>query len=552
MYMKRYNEWVEKVGDKALLKELKELKGNLAEIENRFYKDLEFGTGGLRGILGAGANCMNIYTVGRATQGIANYMVKNGLKTAAVSYDSRIMSREFAEKVCGVFAANNIKTFITKELMPTPLLSFSVRENKADIGVMVTASHNPSQYNGYKAYGPDGCQINSELADLISDEIAKVDYFGGEIKTLDFEAAVKKGLTVYCGDGLIESFLRSVEAQSVKKIENDISVVYTALNGAGYKLCPQIMERAGVKNIIKVEEQCVPDGTFKTCPYPNPEIKAALELGLKKLSETGADILLANDPDADRLGTAECNGGRVRLFTGNEVGVLLTDFILSESKNLPKNPVFITTIVSTTLTDKLTEDAGATLIKCYTGFKNIGEQILKLEQKGEAARFVFGFEESYGYMKGSYVRDKDGIQAAMLLCELKSFLKGKGLTMEQQLERIYEKYGHFKHETVSFDFPGAKGSATMKKIIADIRANPFKELAGLKVLEVIDYMTQTKFDMPKDNVIIYKLQKDGQFIVRPSGTEPKLKIYLTASGSEKESAVLIDAMIKELDAFMRG
>ena len=547
MYMERYNEWAAKVKDKALLKELKGLEGNLVEIENRFYKDLEFGTGGLRGILGAGANCMNIYTVGRATQGIANYMRKHGLGTVAVSYDSRILSREFAEKVCGVFAANGIKCFMTKELMPTPFLSFSVRENKADIGVMVTASHNPSQYNGYKAYGPDGCQITSELADAISSEIAKVSYFGGEVKAVDFDGAVKSGMTVFCADGLTEKFLSKVQEQSVRKPETDIAVVYTALNGAGYKLCPEIMRRAGVKNVIKVGEQCVPDGTFKTCPYPNPEYAAALELGIKKLKETGADILLASDPDADRMGVVENDGGEIRLFTGNEIGVLLTDFILSQSKNLPKNPVFITTIVSTTLTEKLTAAAGAQLIKCYTGFKNIGEQILRLEKKGEVSRFVFGFEESYGYTKGSYVRDKDAVQAVMLLCELKSFLKGKGLTLLKRLESIYKQYGWFRHQTISYDFPGAKGFAAMSKLIENIRANPFKEFAGLKVVEITDYMTQAKEGLPKENVILYKLEKDGQFIVRPSGTEPKLKVYLTAVGGEKESAALIAEMKKQFD-----
>ena len=549
MFIERYKEWLSKVTDKALLEDLENLKGNETEIENRFYMDLEFGTAGLRGILGAGSNCMNIYTVGRATQGIANYMRKNNLKAAAVSYDSRIMSREFAEKVCGVFAANGVKTFMVTELMPTPFLSFSVRENKADIGVMVTASHNPAQYNGYKAYGPDGCQMNSELAEAVSAEIAKVDYFTG-IKEIAFEKAVESGMTQYCGDDLTEKFLKRVEEQSVKRPENDISVVYTALNGAGWKLCPEIMKRAGVKNIIKVEEQCVPDGTFKTCPYPNPEMRAALELGVKKLEETGAEILLASDPDADRLGVAENSGGKIRLFNGNEMGVLLTDFILSQSKNLPEKPVIITTIVSTTLTGKICEAAGAQLVKCYTGFKNIGEQIAKLEAKGEASRFVFGFEESYGYMKGSYVRDKDSVQAVMLVCELKSYLKGKGLTLEQQLENIYKKHGYFRNRTVSYDFPGAKGFIAMGKFIEALRKKPFDSFAGLKVLQVADYMTEARGELPKDNVLLYRLEKDGQFIVRPSGTEPKLKVYFTASGNDLESAALIKTMIKEFDGLM--
>jgi len=543
----RYNEWLANVRDEGLLKELEGLKGDAAEIENRFYKDLEFGTGGLRGILGVGPNCMNIYTVGRATQGIANYMLKNGLKSVAVSYDSRIKSREFAERVCGVFAVSGIKCFMTKELMPTPFLSFSVREHKADIGVMVTASHNPSQYNGYKAYGPDGCQIISELADAISAEIASVGYFGGQIKALEFKDACDTGMTVFCDGGMIETFLQRVQEQCVKKAETPLSVVYTALNGAGYKLCPEIMKRAGVENIIPVEEQCFPDGTFKTCPYPNPEEAAALELGIKKLKETNAEILLATDPDADRVGVAENDGGKIRMFTGNEIGVLLVDFILSQSKNLPENPVFITTIVSTMLTEKLTAAAGATLIKCYTGFKNIGGEILKLEKRGELPRFVFGFEESYGYMKGAYVRDKDAVQAVMLVCELKSYLKSVGLTLATQLENIYKKHGYFKNKLLSYEFSGARGLAAMRALIEDIRNNPFKEFAGLKVLETVDYMTQTKEDLPKDNILLFRLEKDGQFIIRPSGTEPKLKIYLTASGCADESAALIDEMSKELD-----
>lgn len=550
MFNQKYNEWLEKADDEGLLQELRDLEGDTAEIENRFYKDLEFGTAGLRGILGAGSNNMNIYTVGRATQGIANYMLKNGLKSAAVSYDSRIMSRKFAERVCGVLAASGIKSCITKELMPTPFLSFSVRENKADIGVMVTASHNPAKYNGYKAYGPDGCQINSELADGISAEIAKVDYFTG-VKFMDFNAALKSRLTSYCDDGLTEKFLQRVKEQSVRPVGTDISVVYSALSGAGYKLCPEIMERSGVKDIIRVEEQCVPDGTFKTCPYPNPEIKEAMALGLKKLEETGADILLATDPDADRLGVAEMNGGRARMFTGNEIGVLLTDFILSQSKNLPADPVFISTIVSTPLTEKITEAAGAKLIKVYTGFKNIGEQILKLEKAGQGHRFVFGFEESYGYMKGAYVRDKDAVQAVMLVCEMKSYLKGRGLTLEKQLENIHKKYGYFRNKTVSYDFPGARGFFEMQKFMENIRKNPYRELAGLKVVEAVDYMSQTKEDLPMENVVLYKLEKDGRFIIRPSGTEPKLKIYLTAAGGEAESAALIEKMAAYFDALLK-
>lgn len=550
MYMEKYNEWLENVTDPAILKELTGLKGNAAEIENRFYKDLEFGTAGLRGILGAGSNNMNVYTVGRATQGIANYMVKRGLSRVAVSHDSRIMSREFSEQVCGILSANGIKVFMTKELMPTPFLSFSVRENKADIGVMVTASHNPAKYNGYKAYGPDGCQINSQLADDISAEIAKVDYFAG-VKNMAFNAALKSGHTVFCDDSLTEKFLYNVAGQSVKPVKTDISVVYSALNGTGYKLCPEIMRRAGVKKIIPVEEQCVPDGTFKTCPYPNPEIKEALTLGLKKLESEGADILLATDPDADRLGVAENDGGVLRMFTGNEIGVLLTDFILSESKNLPEKPVFISTIVSTPLTEKITKAAGATLYKVYTGFKNIGEKILKLEEAGEGHRFVFGFEESYGYMKGTYVRDKDAVQAVMLVCEMKAHLKGKGVSLSQQLDNIYKKYGYFRNKTLSYDFPGAKGFAEMQRFMEGVRKKPFAEFAGLKVREIIDYMTQVKEDLPKDNVILYKLERDSQFIIRPSGTEPKIKVYLTAAGTEKGSAGIIDEMASRFDGLLK-
>lgn len=551
--IEKYEYWLKNVKDESLLKELMDISKDPTEIENRFFRDLEFGTGGLRGIIGAGSNYMNIYTVGRATQGIADYMVKNGLKTVAVSHDSRNMSRDFALLVCGVFAANGINSYVTSELMPTPFLSFMVRELRTDMGVMVTASHNPAKYNGYKVYGSDGCQLGVEAAEEIIGYVNKVDCFK-DVKNIGFGRAITSGRSKPVPESVLNNYYAKVEEQSTGKVTAPVKIVYTALNGAGYKLCPEIMRRAGVKDILYVEEQCYPDGNFTTCPYPNPEFEEALRLALKKLKESGADLCIATDPDADRIGLAQMEGGVPYLFSGNETGILLLDYIASSRARqgtLPFNAVFVKTIVTTGLAEKIAKEYSATLYDVLTGFKYIGGVIRELEEKGEQKRYVMGFEESYGYLCGTYVRDKDAVSAAMLVCEMLSYYKKQGKTLKMRLDEIYAKYGYYKHKTLNYEFLGAKGVKDMLDITANLRKNPIKSFGGLKVIETIDYMTQDKVKLPKENVLVYKLEHDAQVVVRPSGTEPKLKVYLTAVGAPADADALTKVFVAESDRLFK-
>ncbi len=552
MINEQYKLWCEKaVGDPDLVAELKEMEGKEELISDAFYKNLEFGTAGLRGVIGAGTNRMNIYTVGQASQGLAAYVnsvTKNG--TIAIAYDSRIKSDIFARAAASIFAANGIKVYIYKELMPTPMLSFAVRRLKCDAGVVVTASHNPAKYNGYKAYGPDGSQLGPEAAEFVLSIMQSVDIFSG-VKTTDYDEAVKSGMIEYIGDDIINEYLDNVEAQRVEPNTDlsDLRVVYTPLNGAGNKPVRAILERIGITNVAVVPEQEYPDGNFPTAPYPNPEIRQAFECALKVAESYNPDILLATDPDSDRVGIAVNINGEFELFTGNDVGVLLLNYILERrtaNGTLPKNPLAVKTIVSTELCQKIADDYGCTLVNVLTGFKFIGEQITILAEKNEQNRYIFGFEESYGYLAGSYARDKDAVVASMLICEMAAFYKSQNKTLADVLNGIYEKYGYFYTQQKSFTCEGQSGMEKIKNIMSSLRENAPKEIDGSKVIKINDYGESVSIDtianektvltLPKSNVLCYFLENGSSFIVRPSGTEPKIKIYICAVGSSHTDA----------------
>lgn len=549
-----YEKWLScAVDDESLIAELKSVEGNEEEIFDRFYRSLEFGTAGLRGVLGAGTNRMNIYNVRVATQGLANYLLKNYEKSSvSISYDSRINSTLFADEAARVLAANGIKVYLSKELQPTPVVSYAVRYFKSHAGIMVTASHNPSKYNGYKCYGEDGCQMTDVAAGEVYNEITKLDCFT-DVKLADFDEALKSGMIEYIGDEFYESYLQKVEEQSVRKgvcEGSDLKVVYTPLNGAGNKLVRKILDRTGVKDVHIVASQEMPDGNFPTCPYPNPEIKEALEEGLKLCSEVKPDLLLATDPDSDRVGIAIPDGDGYRLVTGNETGIMLTDYILKsriELGTLPKDPVMVKTVVTSVLVDRVAANYGVEVKNVLTGFKYIGEQILRLEEKGEEDRYVFGFEESYGYLAGSYVRDKDAVVASMLIAEMAAYYKKQGKSLVDVLNGLYSEYGFYKNITLSFEFDGASGMEKMKNIMEKLRNYDSDEMAGYKITRRADYLLQydrncetgeqTKIDLPKSNVLSFFLEGGNAIIVRPSGTEPKIKIYFTGVGKDEQDAV---------------
>lgn len=523
--MKNYEIWKEQVTDADLKKELEKISEDKIEIENRFYKDLEFGTAGLRGIIGVGTNNLNIYTIRKTTKGLCDYLKSINGKKVVISYDSRINSELFAKNTAMIFAENGMEVFLTKDIMPMPFLSFAIRYYKCDLGIMITASHNPSKYNGYKVSGADGCQLTDEAVKIATAFIEKIDPFKVEVKPFESYKNIKM-----IDNSAADAFLDSIYKQNLNKVFN-LKVVYTPLNGAGYKLVPQIFERINQKDVIIVKEQSYPDGNFPTCPFPNPEKAEALKLGLEYAEKNNADILIATDPDADRLGTAVLHKGQYKLISGNELGVLLCNYILSQKKErglLPKKPIIIKTIVSTILTNRIAEKYGAEIIDVLTGFKYIGEQINLLESKGEQDRFVFGFEESYGYLAGIHARDKDGVVASMLACEMAGFYKNKGLTLIDVLEEIYLEFGRYKNKVLSLEFPGASGNAKMKNLLNKLRNESLNEINGIKVLERIDYLTQTKQKLPPSNVLVYNLENNSQFIARPSGTEPLIKFYLTA------------------------
>lgn len=552
MIKEKYRLWCEKaVKDPDLVKELNAISEDEEAISDAFYKDLEFGTGGLRGVIGAGTNRMNVYTVGKASQGLAAYVnsvSQNG--RVAVAYDSRIKSELFAKTAASIFAANGIKVYIYKELMPTPMLSFAVRRLKCDAGVVVTASHNPAKYNGYKAYGPDGCQLGLEAADYVLSIMNKVDIFD-EVKSTDFDEALKKGQIEYISDDIIEEYLNCVLSCRVAPDADveSLKVIYTPLHGSGNKPVRSILKKIGVKNVTVVPEQELPDGNFPTAPYPNPEIRQAFECALKLAETIKPDLLLATDPDCDRVGIAIPHSGEYKLLSGNDVGALLLDFVLArrtENGTLPKNPIAVKTIVTTELCRKIAALYNCELIDVLTGFKFIGEQITNLEKKGEENRFVFGFEESYGYLGGTYVRDKDAVIGSMLICEMVAYYKAQGKNLAEVLDELYKKHGYYMCSQKSFTCEGESGMNQIKGMMESLRSTPLETINGERVVRFDDYETSLSHDLinktdkkitlPVSNVLCFYMEDGSSLIVRPSGTEPKIKLYIGSVDKTAESA----------------
>lgn len=544
MYLEDYKRWSEAdLEDPALKEELETIKGKDEEIKDRFAVALKFGTAGLRGVLGAGTNRMNIYVVRQATQGLANWVkTQGGKQLVAISYDSRINSDVFAKTAACVLAANGIKVRIYDALMPVPALSFATRYYEANAGIMVTASHNPAKYNGYKAYGPDGCQMTDEAADIVYAEIQKTDILTGA-KMMDFEEGMAAGMIAYVGDDCKEALYDAIKARSVRPgicETAGLKLVYSPLNGSGLVPVTRILKDIGITDITIVPEQQYPDGNFPTCPYPNPEIFEALRLGLELAEKSGADLMLATDPDADRVGIAmKCPDGTYELVSGNEVGVLLLDYICAgriEKGTMPEKAVAVKSIVSTPLADAVAENYGVELRGVLTGFKWIGDQIAQLEAAGEVERFIFGFEESYGYLAGPYVRDKDAIIGSMLICEMAAYYRSIGSSLKQRMEEIYNKYGRYLNKVDSFEFPGLSGMDKMAGIMDDLRKNPPAEIGGYSVVKVTDFKKPEETGLPVANVLIYKLEGGAEVIVRPSGTEPKIKTYFTTLGKDLTEA----------------
>ena len=566
---KEYESWLKNAtADPDLEAELKSVSGNDAEISDRFYKDLEFGTAGLRGVIGAGTNRMNIYTVCRATQGLADFLNRHfESPSCAIGYDSRIKSDYFSIEAAKTLAANGVKVYIYKELEPTPCLSYAIRKFHTSGGIILTASHNPAKYNGYKCYDYNGYQMTDEEAAETYEYIQKVDYFTG-IKSMDFDEAVSKGLIEYMDQDVIEDFLDEVQKQCVypqicKKA--DLSVIYTPLNGTGNKPVRQILKRIGVENIYIVPEQEMPNGNFPTAPYPNPEIRQAFECALKLAETLKPDLLLATDPDCDRVGIAVNTGDDYKLLSGNDVGALLLDFVLSRRKangTLPKKPIAVKTIVTTELCRKIAADYGCELRDVLTGFKFIGEQITQLEEKGEENRFVFGFEESYGYLGGTYVRDKDAVIASMLICEMVAFYKAKGLLLTDVLEELYKKYGYYFCSQKSFTCEGESGMKRIAGIMDTLRSETPAEIAGERVVRADDYEksvsrnlengTESKITLPVSNVLCYYMADGSSLIVRPSGTEPKIKLYIGSVGVTEEDAIAKRTALEESGTKLLG
>ena len=540
MYMDDYKRWLAAdLEDPALTEELKKIEGQENEIKERFAVALKFGTAGLRGVLGAGSNRMNIYVVRQATQGLANWVkTQGGNQLVAVSYDSRINSDVFAKETARVLAANGIKVRIYDALMPVPALSFATRFYGANAGVMITASHNPAKYNGYKAYGPDGCQMTDDAAAVVYAEIQNTDILTGA-KLISFEDGLAQGLIEYVGDDCKEGLYDAIKACQVRPglcKTAGLKLVYSPLNGSGLVPVTRILNDIGIDDITIVPEQKYPDGNFPTCPYPNPEIFEALELGLKLATETGADLMLATDPDADRVGIAmKCPDGSYELVSGNEVGVLLLDYICEgriEKGTLPKNAVAVKSLVSTPLADAVAANYGVEMRNVLTGFKWIGDQIARLEADNEVERFILGFEESYGYLAGPYVRDKDAVVGSMLICEMAAYYRSIGSSIKERLESIYAKYGRYLNKVDSFEFPGLSGMDKMAGIMAGLREKPLTEIGGYAVTKVVDYTNTAETGMPAANVLVYSLEGGATVIVRPSGTEPKIKTYFTTLGKD--------------------
>ena len=561
--MELYQSWRKNaVDDPDLQSELSAIENDAEAIQDRFYRDLAFGTGGLRGVIGAGTNRMNIYTVRKATQGLANY-VKEAFSepSVAISYDSRIKSTDFAKAAAEVLAANGVKVHIYTELKPTPMLSFAVRALHCSAGFRVPASHNPAKYNGYKAYGSDGCQMTIDAADAVLAKINALDIFN-DVKHMPFDEALAAGMISYIGDDVIEDYFRNVLAQGINTdlcAKSGLKIVYTPLNGTGNKPVRTILNRIGIQEVTVVKEQENPDGNFTTCPYPNPEIREALQLGLQYCDQVKPDLLLATDPDADRVGIAVPDGkGGYALFSGNEVGALLLEYICEQriqKGTMPKHPVAVKTIVTTDIVEAICKAYGVELIEVLTGFKFIGEQIGFLEAKGEEDRYIFGFEESYGYLAGSYVRDKDAVVASMLICEMAAYYRTKGISMMQARENLYQKYGVYVHAQHSFTFEGESGMIRMQNIMEHLRTNRPEQIDNLKVIQFADYEKQVSIDLttgtetaitlPKSNVLSFTLEQGAKVIIRPSGTEPKIKAYYTTTAATEAEAT---AKKDELDA----
>ena len=548
-----YIRWLKyAVEDKDLIEELKEMQEDGAKQEDAFYRNLEFGTGGLRGVIGAGTNRMNIYTVAKASQGLAEYVKNHGgqKKGIAVSYDSRIKSDVFARVAAQVFAGNGIQVYIYDELMPTPCLSFAVRRLGCEAGIMVTASHNPSKYNGYKVYGSDGCQITTEAAAAILDEIEAVDIFEGILK-MNFDEAVDCGRIRWISSEVTADFVDCVKKQSVlgalDQVDKDVAIVYSPLNGTGLKPVLRTLGESGFTNITVVKEQEAPDGHFPTCPYPNPEIREAMALGIEYAKERDADLLLATDPDCDRVGIAvKDEQGNHVLLSGNETGMLLLDYICSRRRangTMPEHPVMIKTIVTIDMAERIAARYGVETKNVLTGFKFIGEQIGLLEEKGQESSYIFGFEESYGYLSGSYVRDKDGVNAAFLICEMFAYYKAQGISLWQKLKELYQTYGYCLNTLHSFTFEGAAGFLRMKEIMASLRQG-IDMIGGKRVLECLDY-SRGLDGLPKSDVLKFMLEDYCSVVIRPSGTEPKMKVYLSVSAEDMEMAGRIEAEMAE-------
>ena len=545
--------WIENVKDEELLAELKAMKeaGDEEAITDAFFQELAFGTAGLRGTLGAGTNRMNIYTVGRATQGFADYLVKHfESPTVAIARDSRNNGELFVKTTAAILAANGVTSYVYPKISPVPTLSWATRYLECSGGICMTASHNPAAYNGYKAYGPDGCQITSEAADAISAAMNACDPFR-DVKTMDFDEAVEQGLVKWIGDEVLDAYYDAVADKSVNNLTDEqianapLKLVYTPLNGTGLIPVTTVLKKAGVTDITVVPEQRDPDGDFPTCPYPNPEIREAMQKGIDLCQEVKPDLLLATDPDADRVGVACADGDDYTLLTGNEMGVLLLDYICkmrAERGEDLSNKVAVTTIVSSAMVDALAEEYGFELRRCLTGFKYIGDIITGLSDAGEVDRFIFGFEESYGYLSGDHVRDKDAVNASMLICQMAQYYKLQGKNLVQAMRALYEKHGFYHNKTVSLSYPGADGAAKMAGIMAGLRVEAPAEIAGAKVEAVVDYATCVN-GLPKADVIEFDLEGGNKAIVRPSGTEPKIKLYIFAKGEDAAAAdALIDAI----------
>ena len=549
------NTWLANVTDEELLAELKAMQeaGDEDAITDAFFQDLAFGTAGLRGTIGAGTNRMNIYTVGRATQGFADYLNKTFENpTVAIARDSRNKGELFVKTTAAILAANGVTSYVYPKISPVPTLSWATRYLKCSGGICMTASHNPAPYNGYKAYGPDGCQITSEAADAISAAMNACDPFK-DIKTMDFDAAVEQGLVKWIDDEVLDAYYDAVADKSVNNLTDEqianapLKLVYTPLNGTGLIPVTTVLNKVGITDITVVPEQRDPDGDFPTCPYPNPEIREAMQKGIDLCQEVKPDLLLATDPDADRVGVACADGDDYTLLTGNEMGVLLLDYICkmrAERGEDLSNKVAVTTIVSSAMVDALAAEYGFELRRCLTGFKYIGDIITGLSDAGEVDRFIFGFEESYGYLSGDHVRDKDAVNASMLICQMAQYYKLQGKNLVEAMRDLYEKHGYYHNKTVSLSYPGADGAAKMAGIMKSLRDEAPVEIAGSKVEAVVDYATCVN-GLPAADVIEFDLEGGNKAIVRPSGTEPKIKLYIFAKGEDAAAADALIAAIEE-------